>query len=154
MMFATLDDLEGSLELIVFENVMADHEPLLGVDQVVLVRGRVDHKDSSTTCLIVQGVERFAPTADEVERARRASTGIAPPPLRVCLDAGRLPASVIDDVKHVLETFPGDAEVVLEMRTSAGSRTLKLGASYRVAPGASLRAELSALLGEAVLSAG
>jgi DNA polymerase-3 subunit alpha len=154
MTFATLDDLEGSVELIVFENVMTEHESLLAVDQVVLVRGRVDHKDASNTCLIVQGLERFAPTPDEVERARRKSSGVAPPPLRVCLDAGRLPASVIDDVKHVLETFPGDAEVVLEMRTSSGPRTLKLGASYRVTPGASLQAELAALLGEAVLSAG
>jgi DNA polymerase III subunit alpha len=154
MMFATLDDLEGALELIVFENVMADHEPLLAVDQVILVRGRVDHKDSATTCLIVQAVEPFAPSVEEVERARRASSGVAPPPLRVCLDAGRLPASIIDELKHLLETFPGDAEVVLEMKTSSGSRTLKLGASYRVAPGASLQAELNALLGEAVLSAG
>ena len=153
MMFATLDDLEGSVELIVFEGVLNEHESLLAVDQVVLVRGRVDHKDD-TTYVIVQGVERFAPSAEEVERARRKSSGIAPPPLRVCLDAGRLPASVIDELKHLLETFPGDSEVVLEMKTSSGSRTLKLGASYRVAPGAGLHAELSALLGEAVLSAG
>ncbi|MEA2273737.1 MAG: polymerase subunit alpha [Solirubrobacteraceae bacterium] len=153
MMFATLDDLEGSVELIVFEGVLNDHEGLLAVDQVVLVRGRVDHKDD-TTYVIVQGVEKFEPTADEVERARRKSSGVAAPPLRVCLDAGRLPAAVIDDLKTLLEGFPGDSEVLLEMRTSSGSRTLKLGASYRVAPGATLQAELSALLGEAVLSAG
>ena len=153
MMFATLDDLEGSLELIVFEGVLNDHESLLAVDQVVLVRGRVDHKDD-TTYVIVQGVEKFEPSPEEVERARRKSSGVAPPPLRVCLDAGRLAATVIDELKHLLETFPGDSEVVLEMRTSSGSRTLKLGASYRVAPGAGLHAELSALLGEAVLSAG
>jgi DNA polymerase-3 subunit alpha len=154
MTFATLDDLEGSLELLCFEAVMNEHGERIAVDEVVLVRGRVDHKDAATTCLIVQSLESFAPTADEVERARREAVGLAPPPLRVRLDAGRLPASIIDELKHLLEGFPGDAEVVLEMNTSSGQRTLKLGPGYRVAPSASLHAGLSELLGEAVLSAG
>ena len=48
------------------------------------------------------------------------------------IDGGRLPASVIDDLKRILEDFPGESEVVLEVRTSAGPRLLKLGEGYRV----------------------
>ena len=45
MMFATLDDLEGSVEMIVFGKALASAEAALALDSIVLVRGRVDHKE-------------------------------------------------------------------------------------------------------------
>ena len=45
MMFATLDDLEGAVELLVFGNALAAAGDLMAADSIVLVRGRVDHKD-------------------------------------------------------------------------------------------------------------
>ncbi|HWX74120.1 MAG TPA: DNA polymerase III subunit alpha, partial [Solirubrobacteraceae bacterium] len=62
MMFATLDDLSGAVEVLVFGNALAEHEAALAVDEVVLVKGRVDHKEAGKTCLVAQSVERFAPT--------------------------------------------------------------------------------------------
>ncbi len=150
MMFATLDDLEGSVEILVFGKALAEYEGALGVDSVVVVRGKVDHKDADKTCLVVQSVEPFAPTAEEVERAKAsaATRKVGPLPLHVRLDAVALPASIIDDLKHLLANFPGESDVVLEVRMSAGDpRTLKLGPSYKVAPTPTLRAELEHVLG-------
>ncbi len=73
MMFATLDDLEGSVEILVFGKALAEYEGALGVDSVVIVRGRVDHKDADKTCLVVQTVEPFEPTPEEVEQAKAAA---------------------------------------------------------------------------------
>ena len=61
MMFATLDDLEGSVEILVFGNSLAEYEGALGVDQVVLVRGKVDNGDRGLS-LVVQAVEPFRPS--------------------------------------------------------------------------------------------
>ena len=80
--------------------------------------------------------------------AERVARG--PEPMCLAVNAARLPASVLEDLRHVLESFPGEAEVVLDMRTATGRRRLRLGADYRVAPSAGLRAELDALLGGAV----
>ena len=60
---------------------------------------------------------------------------------------------MIGDLKHLLQDFPGEAEVVLEMQTTAGARRLRLGPSYRVTPSPSLRASLDQLLGDAALAA-
>jgi len=157
MMFATLDDLEASVEILVFGKALAEYEGALGVDSVVVVRGRVDHKDADKTCLVVQSAEPFAPSAEEVERAKAtaATRLIGPLPLHVRLDAAALPASVIDDLKHLLANFPGESEVVLEVQMAAGDpRTLRLGPSFRVAPTPTLRAELEHVLGPAALIAG
>jgi DNA-directed DNA polymerase III PolC len=154
MMFATLDDLEGSLEVLIFGKALAEYEGALGVDEVVLVRGRVDHGDKGTS-LIAQTVEPFAPTPEEVAAAREAAAlePVGPQPLTVRLDATGLPASIIDELKHVFGNHAGECEVVLAIETSAGPRTLRLGEGYRVNETPSLRAELQQILGPAALQA-
>ena len=155
MMFATLDDLEDHVEILVFGKAMEECSQALAVDKVVLVRGRVDHKEAGKSCVVVQTAEAFEPTAEEVERARQAAAKarVAALPVHVRLDAARLPATIVDELKHLFENFPGEAEVVLEMSTRAGARRLRLGPAYRVAPSASLRAELAHVLGAAALTA-
>jgi DNA polymerase-3 subunit alpha len=152
MMFATLDDLEGSIEVLIFGKALAEYEGALGVDELVLVRGRVDHGDKGTS-LIAQTVEPFTPTAEEVDAAREAAAlePVGPQPLTVRLDATVLPASIIEELKHVFGNHAGDCEVVLDILTTGGPRTLRLGEGYRVKETPSLRAELQSILGPAAL---
>ncbi len=152
MMFATLDDLAGSVEMLVFGKALAEHEAALAVNKVVLVRGRVDHKEAGKTCLVVQTMEAFSPSQEEIERARtradaavKTATALAHP-VRLRVDAACLPTSAIDDCKQLIEDNPGPAEVVLELGTSAGPRRLRLGEAYRVKHTPTLRAELEHVL--------
>jgi DNA polymerase-3 subunit alpha len=155
MMFATLDDLEGSIEVLIFGKALAEYEGALGVDEVVLVRGRVDHGDKGTS-LIAQTVDPFRPTVEEVEAAREAAAlePQGPQALTVSVDATALPATIIEELKHILGNHAGESEVVLAIQTSAGPRTLRLGEGYRVNETPSLRAELGRILGPAALQVG
>jgi len=147
MMFATLDDLEGRVELIVFAKSLESNEEVIATDAVVLVRGRVDHKDRGETKLVVQEAERFEPSSDEVVVARdKARKLAAPEQIVLRLDAALFGAGIIDELKSVFANFPGRADVVLEMSTADGPRRLRFGRDYRVAPSAGLRAELDELL--------
>jgi DNA polymerase III subunit alpha len=148
MMFATLDDLVGSVEMLVFGKALTEHEAALAVDEVVLVKGRVDHKEAGKTCLVVQSVESFAPSQEEIERARtqadaaaRSATALAQP-VHLRVAAADLSRSALDDLKQAIEDFPGPAEVVVDIDTSAGTRRVRLGDEYRVQHTATLRAEL------------
>jgi len=47
------------------------HGELIEPDRVLLVRGRVDHKEAGETKLIAQEISAFEPSPEEVERARR-----------------------------------------------------------------------------------
>jgi hypothetical protein len=87
-------------------------------------------------------------------KAREAAAAdvVAPSPLRLRLDATVLPASALVELKDVLAGFPGDSDVVIELRTSGSQRCLKLGPSFRVCRSAGLHAELDALLGSALLA--
>jgi DNA polymerase-3 subunit alpha len=153
MMFATLYDLETSVEIIVFGKTLTACEDALETDQIVLVRGKVDHKDRDTTCLIAQQVERFEPTEEEVLEAQvhAAKPALSPSALRLRLDATALPVAVLGELKDLLAGFPGESDVVIELSTTVGHRRLKLGPSYRVSRNAALHAELDHLLGDALI---
>ena len=70
MMFATLDDLEGSVEIVVFEKALAAAEQVIANDAIVLVRGHVDHKEAGKVCIIVSDVDKFEPSDAEIEKAK------------------------------------------------------------------------------------
>jgi DNA polymerase-3 subunit alpha len=155
MMFATLDDLEGSVELVVFAKTLQECSEALVRDAIVLVRGRVDHKDAARTCVVAQKVERFEPSAEQVQEAHdraAAAAREASAPVHLRLDASALPMTALSDLKDVLAGFPGESDVVIELRTSGGERLLRLGPGFRVTRGPELHAELAALLGSAILA--
>jgi DNA polymerase III subunit alpha len=148
MMFATLDDLGGAVELLVFGKALSEHEAALAVDQVVLVRGRVDHKEAGKTCLIAQTVEVFAPGEEEIEQARKqaetqAKTAVTiSRPVHARVHAANLSAGAIEDIKQLVEDYAGPAEIVLDIDTPTGVRRLRLGEAFRVQNTPTLRAEL------------
>ncbi|HKH17657.1 MAG TPA: DNA polymerase III subunit alpha [Solirubrobacteraceae bacterium] len=156
VMFATLDDLDAQIELLVFEKVILASEAALQPDRIVLVRGTVDHGENGRMCIKVADVTPFDPSDAEIERARdqAAATAAAraPRPLHLRVDAGRLPASVIDELKRIFVDYPGESEVVLEVHTRSGRRKLRFGDEFKVAGrNAALKAELARVLGAAVL---
>jgi DNA polymerase-3 subunit alpha len=153
MMFATLDDLESAVELLVFGKALADCEAALAPDSIVLVRGRVDHKDREKTCIVAQQIDLFEATEADVQAAveQEAKLRRGPEPLRLRLDATGVAATILSDLKDLLAGFPGESDVVIELSTTVGPRRLRLGSEFRVTRSPGLHAELDALLGEAIL---
>ena len=157
MMFATVDDLEGTVEVVVFEKALAAAEGVLATDEIVLVRGRVDHKDANKVCIVVQDVDplrslrgRDREGQGDGGRARRAR-GAQAAALRV--DAARLEATVIAELRELFERYPGNDDFELEMQTRAGLRRLRFGGDYRIAArNGALKSELRRLLGDAIVA--
>jgi DNA polymerase-3 subunit alpha len=145
MMFATLDDLEGQVELLVFNSAYAANADKVDVDRIVIVRGRVDHKEAGETKLVAHEVEPFEPTREEVLRAAEQAT-VDPIVRRLTLHVSpEVPDSFLQELKEVVGHHPGDHQVLL----AVGDRRLLLGADYRVSADSACRAELGGLQGAA-----
>jgi DNA polymerase III subunit alpha len=145
MMFATLDDLEGQVEMLVFNSAFAANEGQVDIDKIVIVRGRVDKKDAGEVKLVAQDVEPFEPSAEEVLRA--AEEAVTEPVVkRLTLHVSpSVPESFLEDLREVVGHHPGDHEVLL----AVGERRLLLGPDFRVSPSASCQTDLSQLQGAA-----
>jgi DNA polymerase-3 subunit alpha len=149
MMFATLDDLEGQVELLVFNSAYAANEDKVDVDKIVIVRGRVDHKEEGETKLVAQEVEAFEPTAEEVLRAADAAP-VEPVVQRLTIHVSAgVSEGFLEDLKDVVSHHPGDHELLL----AVGERRLLLGPDWRVSATGACRAELAGLTGASRLVA-
>jgi DNA polymerase-3 subunit alpha len=152
MMFATLDDVEGQVEMLVFKADEAESAAVIQPDAIVLVRGRIDHKDRGETKLVVQEAQRFEPDREEIEKAGKLAqaTPVTPAgPFEVPIDLGRWSDELCEELKAVFEHHKGDQEVFLLV----GDRRLKVGDGYRVKPSGMLRTELAHVLRAVPLAA-
>ncbi|MGI8885374.1 MAG: DNA polymerase III subunit alpha [Gaiellaceae bacterium] len=139
MVFATLDDPSGSVEIVVFNSTYAAARDHLEADRMLIVKGRVDHKQAGETKLVALEVTPFESTPVRRE-------------VRLRIDAREAPAGLIRELATLVKDFPGEAPVYVALETSLGARTLALGPDYRVKPDADFYAEARALLGEAALA--
>ena len=131
---ATLEDLEGAIEVLFFPATYAGCATLLAEDAVVLVRGRLDRRDESPK-LIAQEV-----TAPDLS-AKQTGPFVVSMPVQRCV------APVVDRLQEVLRSHPGLAEVHLRLCNGRRTTVVRLDDKLRVRPSPALAADLKQLLG-------
>ncbi len=136
MVFLQLEDPTGTAETVVFAATYATVRELCIADRILVVKGRVDHKQQGETKLIALELTAFEAVAERRDVCFR-------------LDARLAAAGVIEELARLVKEYPGDSPVYVALETSLGARTLALGPGYRVQPDSDFIAEAKALLGEA-----
>jgi DNA polymerase-3 subunit alpha len=138
---ATVEDLESSVEVLLFPKVYASVASALASDTVVRIKGRVRTKDDAVE---LTGQEVTFPDVSE------GPSG----PLVIQLPAVRCTPAVIEQLRQVLRSHPGSTEVRVKLlSTTNGSKVWKLDEGLRVAPSRPLMADLKALLGPSCVNA-
>ncbi len=156
MCFADIEDLTGSLELVVFPSVFNEHKALLATDQIVMVRGRVTDKDGELKMLvekIMQMSEIGSQKSDS--RGQNPSSAIRPPTsdLRLPTLKIRIPATaspqVFNKLKQVFANHPGQTQVSLIIPDREGTpREIKT--NFTVEDSSELKQKLKELLRESI----
>jgi len=136
MVFLALDDPTGSAEAVVFSATYATARDLCVADRILVIKGRVDHKQQGETKLIAMELAAFEAVPERRE-------------VRFKLDAREAPAGVIQELARLVKEYPGESPVYVALETSLGAKTLALGPEYRVQCDSDFLAEAKALLGEA-----
>ena len=136
---ATLEDLEGALEVLFFPATYAECATLLTDDAIVIVKGRLDRRDDSPK-LVAREV-----TAPDLSSGQSG-------PFVVSLPVQRCVVPVVDRLQEVLRSHPGLAEVHLRLCNGRRTTVVKLDDKLRVKPSPGLLADLKQLLGPACVS--
>ncbi|MGD0166105.1 MAG: DNA polymerase III subunit alpha [Gaiellaceae bacterium] len=134
MAFMRLDDVSGGTEVVVFNSVFAQARELCASDQVLIVKGRIDHKEGESKLLAME-LNPFQAVPERRE-------------VRLRVDARKVPAGIVSELAALVRDFPGDSPVVLDVETSEGARQLRLGPAFKVRASGDFFAEAKALLGE------
>jgi len=158
MAYATLEDLTGSVDIVLFPRVFEQARLLFEPDKVVVVQGKVDARAGSTRA----SGAASSPVDPEIEVEVETASVVADmawlwddpdcaPVSRRQLVHVRIPSSdagLAEQLESVLARHPGTDEVVLHV--VVGSREVVVNADrYHVLAGPALAAEIDQLVGEA-----
>ena len=152
MAFTTVEDLTGTMELLIFPRVLAECRAALQENAVVVANGRVSVKEEEAARLIVEGVqpiESYDPSKsfgkNRVEKVRRETSGgeatgyFLTVPSRQCLEMHR--------VENLLcNIFDGGTVKVYFCFADTGQKALARHMAVKDDP--LLRAELERILGK------
>jgi DNA polymerase-3 subunit alpha len=133
---ATLEDLEGAIEVLFFPATYQQCALLLAEDAVVVVKGRLDRREDSPKLI-----------AMEVTVPDLSVGGSGP--FVVSIPVQRCVTPVVDRLREVLRTHPGLAEVHLKLCNGPQTTIVRLDDKLRVRPSPALQADLKQLLGPA-----
>ncbi len=129
----TIEDLEGSLEVLFFANTYNQYALSLIEDRIVAIRGRVDRRDDAAL--------RF--TALEMSALDISGAPIGP--FIITLPITSCTPPIVERMKEILRSHPGKREVHLELQENGSSTVMKVDALVTSSP--SLSADLKSILG-------
>ncbi len=135
---ATVEDLEGAIEVLFFPQTYATVATVLETDLVVVVKGRLNRRDDVPT---IFAAELSLPDLSEGPRG----------PVVIAMPVTRCTPPVVGRLKDVLATHPGVTEVHLRLTQTGRQTLMRLDDGLRVTPSPSLYGDLKALLGPSCL---
>jgi DNA polymerase-3 subunit alpha len=138
---ATVEDLEGAIDVMFFPQSYQASAMLLVEDAVVLVRGRLDRREDVAKLI---AMELTIPDVSEGPRG----------PVILQLPAARCSPPLVERLKEVLASHPGVTEVHLQLTNGQRTTVLRLDDNLRVTASAALMGDLKALLGPSCLVGG
>ena len=136
--YLTLEDLNGFTEAIVFNDTLQRSRVLLEQKvEPVIVKGRVEVSD-----------EKIRLVASDISSLKETKTNSA-----VCISIAREAANErnILSLREILEKFPGDSTVIIDMRTNRSEAVLRVG-NCKVDFGDELIENVEGLLGEGAVT--
>lgn len=136
----TLEDLAGSVDLMVFSQTYANTANLIHEDAILSVKAKIDAREEESPRLVA--LDFSVPDLNQ----QRTN------PVVVKLNAARCTPPMVDSIKSVLQTHPGTVEVHLHIINGEKTTVMKIDERLRVEPTSALFGELKALLGPSAVA--
>ena len=141
MAIVTMEDLDGSLDLLIFPRTFKEHGHHLQKDAILFFRGNVDKKEQNPKLL----VNEITPLADAHKKFTRSIH------VRLATEAGE--DEKLKNLQKILSQHPGPTPVYLEFLDKNNTRSQMLvDRSLFVQPNENLVASLQEALGEEAVS--
>ncbi len=132
-----LEDLEGTVEVVVFPEAHSRHRSLLEEDAALLLTGTVEIAEDQRRLI----ADSILPLDEAEEKKAREVV--------IVLNAPALEPTTVDRVRDLLRERPGPCPVYLEVTQPRAFRaTLKAGNALKVSPSRDLALALEGLLGK------
>ena len=140
---ATLEDLRGTVELLVFPQALEHLQSVLKPDAALLIKGRVRHDENSRAKVVV----------NEAKPLDGALINGKKPTLRIRINPADVSPDLLSELERLLSAYPGENPVLFEIERPGDFRALMKPQRPPVANASEeLLARLRALCGEQAIN--
>ena len=133
ILFFQLEDLEASVEVVLFPRLVKEFGPLVTPDAIVVVEGSLDQRGDDVK-VIARSIRELRVRDDSSVRLRISASAIS--------------TELVARLKRILASHPGTAPVLLHMVAEDKHTVLRFGDVHRVEPSSTFYAEMKELLGQ------
>ena len=141
MAYLTLEDLEGTVDVVIWPDLYKKQGNLLQEDKIVVIEGEGDIRNNRANIL--------ASHIHTLEEARSKFIKC----IHIRLISAGLEESLLSNLREILLMSPGEAEIVLHIQTAHhGEVLIKPGERYRVSPTPAFIEQIKNLLEEDFVS--
>ena len=143
MGFVTLEDLKGSVEVIVFAELYKKVSPIIKSEQPILVKGKVTlDTTNSKTKVKAEDISLLADAAR-----------ILPSTVHFSFDVALISKQQLEKLKNILKNHPGKCAAYLHLVISGQSETvISLSENFHLNPSEGLSKEVEYLFGSQVMT--
>ncbi|MDO8886629.1 DNA polymerase III subunit alpha [Candidatus Oleimmundimicrobium sp.] len=139
MVFMTLEDLEGEVEVIVFPSMYQNNSDLIKEDKVVRVKGKIDIKENEVK-VIALAIEPLNMDFDKTETISS---------VYIKINSDKFTKKLFECLKSILKAHgDGPSPVFLQIVSGKKITTMRLGKNNGVKIGGKLFSEIKELLGK------
>jgi DNA polymerase-3 subunit alpha len=160
MIFATIEDMQKSMEAVVFPKKYADNSEIWHEDNVVMVEGKINNKDGALK-ILVDKVEEIGEQMTMIGQPLKAHNDnafwrkkVEKPKKVIQNEIKKLYLSIpnqgskeiLSAIKEIILKYPGDHPVVLKLFTNGNSQMVETKTKVRLAK--AMMNQLRELLGK------
>lgn len=116
MAFVQVEDLQGSVEVLIFSEVYDRHQGLIAPDTVVLVEGTISQRDSQPK-IIANSLERVENLREKFQSQLQ---------LNIKLDTSEISEADLQEMASLFGSFNGETPVKLQIKSEHSSKPIKM----------------------------
>ncbi|MFZ1983834.1 MAG: DNA polymerase III subunit alpha, partial [Desulfatitalea sp.] len=140
MAFMQLEDMEGTIEVVIFPSVYGACQHLLTDDRPVMVQGKLQKEE--------KGAKLLADTVIPMEEAETLWTA----EVHLNIDVARIDKETLVGLRDLIQRYPGDCGGWLHLKMEEDVETIiAMSEQWRIQPGEAFNREVAALLGYAAV---
>lgn len=137
MAFATIEDMNSDIEVVVFPKVFELYNRHLENDKIVIIAGRIDRKEDNTVIM----ADKIMDVSEAMQMLTEQVT--------IKLSSVGMTAEMIAKLKSIMEINAGDVPVRLRLeKPKTFAAYINAGPDFRIKPGYDFYREIDSLLGK------
>ena len=149
MAFITLEDLEGTVEVIVFPKVFEKCKEMIKKDEIVITEGRLDVAEGKTKIIAekISLLEKYIENKRSAPKTEEKNQNLAEK-LHLEISIGKNKPDILKKLKGIFYDYPGKSQVVLHFKDKDKTILHAIDKKYSVKINDKFMEEIHGILGD------